>query len=209
MIEVIRFADSLAMSRGIASTANVESILLENIPGALSVEESKEDEDRNGVDWWVQTQTPKRIAVDAKVRTDDWSLRGQDDLAIETWSVIERRKIGWSRDPKKQTDYTLWLWTDTGRWCLVPFSMLCAITVDFWEGWIAIYKVRQQRTSMPDGQEYHSECVFVPRKVIWKEIYLRFSGVTESIPNKAAKIVATAIQPSQLLLFPGMYETRR
>ena len=38
------------------------------------------------------------------------------DIALETWSVIEKLKIGWTRDLNKRSDYVLWFWLDTKRW---------------------------------------------------------------------------------------------
>jgi hypothetical protein len=44
---------------------------------------------------------------------------------------------------------------------------------DCWEVWATFRKVRRQYTK---DRGYHSECVFVPRREIWSEIYRRFSG---------------------------------
>lgn len=168
------FGERLEMSHGQVSGASVESILLANIPGAVSVHPAHESNDRKGTDWWVEMRSGAHVSVDAKVRAEDWLSRGKDDLALETWSVIEARKIGWTRDASKRADYILWLWKDTGRWCLVPFQMLCGVFARQWEGWIKDYQTSRQHT--PDHGGYHSECVFVPRRVLWAEIYKQFGG---------------------------------
>ena len=122
----------------------------------------------------------KMLGVDAKVREIDWAATHpeEDDLALETWSVIEKQKVGWTRDESKRCDYILWLWTDSKRFCLVPFPMLCAAFKVRWREWKKIYKVRQQKTPWHGG-EYHSECVFVDRNEVWREIYRQCNGQTK------------------------------
>lgn len=172
------FTERLQWSEGYTTTATVDGVLLEYIPGATRIVKADREQDRRGTDWWVYRDCDRTLSVDAKVRQDDWAAThpNEDDLALETWSVVERKVPGWTRNPHKQTDYILWLWTVTRRWCLVPFPMLCAVFSHNWQKWAGSYKVRQQQT--PDGYDgsYHSECVFVPRKVIWTAMYDTFGG---------------------------------
>ena len=169
------FNDRLRMSQGQSENASVQSIILANIPGAVAVHSAHESNDRMGTDWWVETRGGSFLSVDAKVRSEDWASKGHDDLALETWSVVEAGQVGWTRDPAKRTDYVLWLWTDTGRWCLVPFQMLCAVFDAQWQAWTKAHKTRRQHTPNARGG-YHSECVFVPRRDVWAAIYSRFGG---------------------------------
>jgi hypothetical protein len=171
------FTERLGWSERYTTTATVNGVLMEYIPGALRVTKAVESDDRNGTDWWVYRSCDRTLSIDAKVRSEDWAARPepQDDLALETWSVVERNVPGWTRNERKRTDYILWLWTDSGRSCLVPFPMLCAVFMANWMEWRKQYKIAQQYT--PD-REYHSECVFVPRRVIWQAIYKRFGGST-------------------------------
>ena len=168
------FADQLTMSQGHATNADVKSVLLANIPGACNVHPAHAANDRRGTDWWVEMASGNFLSVDAKVRKEDWAAKGKDDLALETWSVVEAKKVGWTRDSAKRSDYILWLWTDTGRWCLVPFQMLCGVFSTNWEDWRKTYQTNKQHT--PDFGGYHSECVFVPRRDLWAAIYQHYSG---------------------------------
>jgi hypothetical protein len=168
------FRERLAMSHGMARGAQVAEIILRNIPGALNVQAAHPLNDRHGTDYWVEHSSGRHLSVDCKVRAQDWKPRGRDDLAIETWSVIEAGKIGWSRDQDKRTDFVLWFWVDTGRWCLVPFPMLCAVSQARWQEWKARYQTAQQKTPGGPGGSWTSECVFVPRPELWREIYRRF-----------------------------------
>lgn len=171
------FHERLAMSHGVSQSATVESILMANVPGAVAVQKASKTEDKSGVDWFVKIKNGKRLGVDCKIRSVDYANRGKDDLALETWSVIENNKVGWTRDSNKQTDYILWLWQDTGRWCLIPFHLLCAVFSNRWQEWKQVHKYSQQHTP-GNGTGYHSECVFVPRLEVWRAIYEQFGGKT-------------------------------
>ena len=176
------FWERMVMSDGVAAAASVADILIANIPGAIAVERADEADDRSGTDWWVRRFSGHDLAVDCKVREEDWATKPgsqrADDLALEVWSVREDKIPGWTLRQDKRTDYILWLWKDTGRWCLVPFPMLCAVFREHGEAWCADngYRRAVQATRRPDGTEYHSECVFVPRPVVWQAITNRYGG---------------------------------
>lgn len=169
---VFVFQDQLVMSHGAAASASVEDILLDGIPGATRVRPASVREDRRGTDWWVDRTNGAPLSIDAKVRKDDFARLGSDDLALEVWSVKEKRVVGWTRNEAKRHDYILWLWQETGRWCLVPFPLLCTVFRERFGEWMADYKHAVQDT---EGR-YHSECIFVPRLVVWRAIYERFGG---------------------------------
>ena len=171
------FDEQLVFSQGVAENASVEAILLANLPGACQVIPAHQSNDMNGTDWWVETRSGSFLSVDAKIRRTDWSAKGADDLALESWSVVEKNVVGWTRNTKKRTDYVLWLWKDTGRWCLVPFQMLCLVFEGNWQEWAQRYKTSRQLTSRDGWRDsYHSECIFVPRREVWAEIYRHFGG---------------------------------
>jgi len=174
------FREQMAMSQGVAVNNSIRDILLNGIPGAVSVSKAEEKDDRNGTDWWVTHVSENNISVDLKAREEDWASKPEplraDDLALETFSVIEKRIVGWTRRADKRTDYVLWFWKDSLRWCLIPFPMLCGVFSDHWEQWRKEYKTRRQMTTSAYGSDYHSECTFVPRLVVWRAIYLRYGG---------------------------------
>lgn len=172
-----RFGERLAMSCGHSTSVDVSRVLLDLIPGALQAHQAGKANDKAGVDWWVEMSSARHLAVDAKVRESDWRAKhpDKDDLALETWSVVESGKIGWTRDESKRCDFILWLWKDTGRHCLISFPMLCKAFQTHWQEWAIRYGTSRQRTPSVAGG-YHSECVFVPRREIWKSIYDIFGG---------------------------------
>ena len=175
------FSERMAMSQGVASNADIQGILLQEIPGALAVYPAHPTNDRRGVDWWIEMASGTHLAVDAKVRERDWAAThpDEDDLALETWSVMESQVPGWTRDASKRCDYVLWLWKDTGRFCLLPFPLLCRAFSEQWEAWRDQYRVSRQRTAWATG-DYRSECIFVPRQEVWRAIYQRIGGSQQS-----------------------------
>ena len=167
------FQDQLGLSHGIAGDRTVEAILLAHIPNAVSVEVSAVSDDKQGTDYWVYRNNAKPLSVDLKARNDDPMVSfGKDDLALETWSV-KGRKIGWTLDASRGTDYILWLFRPTKRWALVPFPMLCAVFTEHRDEWVARYS---SPTQSSNNRSWESECVFVPRREIWAAIYRHFGG---------------------------------
>lgn len=169
------FGEQVRMSAGVGQSLDIRLILMENIPGAVDATPSSKSEDRSGTDWWIKRKGNKPLSVDVKVRSKDYRTRGEDDLALETWSVKEVGKIGWTRDPNRTTDYVLWFWVDTGRWCLIPFQMLCRVFENKWQEWSMEYGTHTQFTPTPQGG-YHSECIFVPREIVWAAILKMYGG---------------------------------
>jgi hypothetical protein len=192
------FDERMAMSQGHVQHADVRAILLANIPGALNVTVAHTVNDRTGVDYWVE-MPGRHLSVDAKVREMDYALEGKDDLALETWSVIEKRVIGWTRNPDKRTDYILWLWKPTGRFCLLPFPMLCAVFTRYWQEWDRKYFNRKQKT--PE-RNYHSACVFVPRILVWRSIHDMYGGAPAkwdaTVERVELKAAACVVKPQSV-----------
>lgn len=172
------FNKKMRVAEGVASTRDVQQLLLVAIPGALQAIQSHSINDRKGCDYWIEHASGKWLSVDCKIRDKDFrEVTGEDDVALETWSVVEKRVPGWTLRKDKNTDYVLWFWRDSLRWCLVPFLPLCRVFEINASAWCGKYKTRQQFTPRHNGSGgYHSECVFVPRKAVWAEIYRYYSG---------------------------------
>lgn len=171
------FADELRMSQDESSNGRIEVILMNNIPGALRAFQAHQKNDRqHGIDWWVELASGRFMGIDCKIRKQDYAARGHDDLALETWSVVEKLIPGWTRVESKKTEYILWLWMETGRWTLIPFPMLCQVFSNYWQSWRKQYKTKTQATIWNGTVAYHSECVFVPRTVVWGSIATHYAG---------------------------------
>lgn len=180
---VFSFKDQLVISTGTSANPAIGAVLLDVMPGALRAMQALEVNDRQGIDWWLEMKSGERVGIDCKVREDDPKPRfGKDDLALETWSVVEKKIIGWTLDETKRTDYVLWLWKDTGRWCVVPFRLLVRAFKAKKDEWCRLYKVARQST---EGR-YQSECVFVDRAEVFREIYRQSNGHSASLKIERA-----------------------
>jgi hypothetical protein len=167
------FNHQLKISQGVSLGLDLRTLFMAELHGAIDAYPATKQEDKQGVDWWVEFPGV-RLAVDVKIRSVDYAERGEDDLALETWSVVGRR-IGWTLDPKKRCDYVLWYWKPTGRWCMIPFRQLLTVFHSEHISWRAAYKWKRQETIM-DGRAYESECVFVPRVAVLAAIARRYGG---------------------------------
>lgn len=170
------FEQQLDMSAGVDAGGKIGDVLRERVPGATAVVKASKRDDRNGTDYWIERRNGHALSVDCKVRTLDPVERfGLDDLALETWSVVEARRVGWSLDESKRTDYVLWWFSPTSRWCLIPFPQLLYSFRRRAEGWKRSMRVERQRTVRGEDS-WTSECVYVPRRDLWAAIYDDFSG---------------------------------
>lgn len=176
-MKTFTFQEQLIMSEeSIRENEDLETYLLAKIPLAASIRRAEKDDDKKGIDYWVTLLSGRVIGVDVKVRKTDWKKRGCDDVALECWSVVEKKIVGWTRDTQKQTDYILFLWRDTGRCMLLAFPVLCSIFLKHWEEWSKTYQTAYQLTENSRSSRWHSQCVYVPRRIIWQEVYLAFGG---------------------------------
>ena len=200
------FDERMRMSDGVSVGADFSVILRTNLVDVVRVERASQTDDRNGTDWWAITNSGRRLSIDCKVRGTDFALKGKDDLALETWSVVEKRIPGWTRNPDKRTDFILWRWS-SGRWCMVPFPMLCRVFTEYWEVWRNEFQRAVQHTPRGNGVGYHSECVYVPRRLVWSEIYRRFAGqpvreVPPHIPADPVPDIFHSDERGQTYLWP-------
>lgn len=162
------FNGDLSASKGILEACDVGEILRSRIPGCLKVKQADSAIDKTGVDWTAELQCGRIVGIDVKHRTQDYRARGKDDLALETWSVVGKR-VGWTRDFNKACEWILWVWGDTGRFCMIPFSPLCAVFDLNWQRWLDEFG-EQRQTSKRGSMRWQSECVYVPRLTVIQSV---------------------------------------
>ncbi len=105
----------------------------------------------------------RQIHIDVKIRSDDPREWGEDDIAVELYSVVEKKKRGYQNEV---CDYLLWGFEKTQRAVLVPFKPFQTYHAKyfaFWEKWRAELP---QTTVLKDGTTYHSTFCFVPFDLI-------------------------------------------
>ena len=182
-MSVYGFHDQIRMSQGVAVNAGVAEILLVQIPGALKAWRAEQQDDRNGTDWWVECESGHVLSIDVKARSTDYlATANKDDLALELFSDIDELKPGWSLRTDKRTDYILWFWEPTGRWCLVPFPMLCHVFRKYRDDWSKVYQHAVQ-WSIDGARRWRSECLFVDRKEVWRAIYRCYGKAFIKVPT--------------------------
>lgn len=115
-------------------------------------------DDKNGVDYWITTNKGNIKGIDLKIRDKDF---GNEDVALEIYSNIEKQTIGWTIDDKKITDYIIWYWCDTKRLLIIDYKQLRILAKEKIDHWEDKYFTAEQR-----NHGYTSLCVFVPIKEI-------------------------------------------
>mgnify|MGYP001594828730 CR=1 FL=1 len=122
------FDEQMGMADDPSVKAAISAYIRQNFTGVASIERASPADDKLGTDYWIILESGKKLSFDIKVRKTDFAYRDppQDDLALETWSVVGK-KIGWTQDPSKQTDFVLWFWKDSQRFLMISFPVLCSL----------------------------------------------------------------------------------
>jgi len=173
-----QFDEQMAMADDPAVKEAISAYIRQYFPGVASIERASPAEDKLGTDYWVVLESGKKLSFDIKVRKTDYAYRDppQDDLALERWSVVGK-KIGWTQDQNKQTDFILWYWKDSGRFCILSFLKLCSVFKERMTEWIIEYMDEiHTQTTFTDHGIYQSECVLVPREIVMQAIHAKFAG---------------------------------
>lgn len=160
--------------RSLSDTENfpLDDCLTQLFPDYLCSRGTSEAIDRAGADLEIFRKSG-HVFADLKVRDEDPRLWGADDLAVELYSVLEKRIRGYQN---RKADFLIWLFKPTGRAVMIDFQSFKKCydaNWDFWHFWRA---EKPQRTVMPDGTTYHSVHCYVPAKLFSagiKEVYAR------------------------------------
>lgn len=149
------FRKDMAWSHGQLSVTELWEILRPRFPNCVGLKGASESEDKRGTDYWLTKRSGGLIGIDAKIRrTDCRKFGGADDLCIE---LDSGRVIGWAMDRNKACDYIAWVWADTRRTYVAPFSQVLTITALNAERWKKVYGPK-----MVSNSTYKTEVCFVP-----------------------------------------------
>ena len=141
------------------------------------VEKTDIETDKTGVDYFAYIKGGVVVNVDAKRResgSSQYWKRGEPELAIETWSVVEK-VIGWTYNIKNKADYILYSFEpcDSNEWYFVPLQLLRKAAWDNGTNWRLRYGELTQHSN-----GWNSRCIFVPASVVIK-------AITETMKRKA------------------------
>ncbi len=153
-----------------STTANgrtFEAIILDTLPGIVSVTKTDTATDKTGIDYVAVLNGGACVFVDLKLRDAGCSKfwNGEEELALELWSVMPTRadrkdgKPGWTWDSSKATHYTLHAFhpADSEHVFILPFQLLRKAFRARARDWRSRYK-----TGIQESGKWKSECVFVP-----------------------------------------------
>ena len=114
--------------------------LLQWYPAIHHIEHSNKIDDIRGIDLLAHLDTGEALRIDAKFANYDPVIRyNQKNVNLEIWSSLGK-KVGWTRDPSKQTDVVIWHYEDTDRTLLIPFDPLRRCFEAYWKAWAGMYR---------------------------------------------------------------------
>ena len=144
------FYEKLSYSLGHQQTVDC-NILRSHIPKCIGVEKTSVDIDRTGVDYIATLQGGTKIFIDAKTRTPGCSRywKGEPELAIETWSVVEKKIPGWTFNEKSDVDYILYTFPkeDYAGCFFIPFQLLRSASIRCYPDWRKRFPKHYQRNN--------------------------------------------------------------
>ena len=182
------FADCLKWSEGVEVNANLLQHLVALVPGATGYRKANETEDWNGTDMWIDRTNGRALSVDFKhrricplktLKSDDACIEVVSQYTGEGQSPYDQqyiRKIGWTFDKKKQTDFIAYTWPsdeDHLRFWLVSFPLLCRAAIKNGRDWLQKYAPPSQTRNAT----YWTINCYVPREVIKAEIEKISEGI--------------------------------
>ncbi len=156
------FDTELKISEMEKTQEKIKQILTKHFKAEMVLKNPVKNQDDKGIDYYVYLPDYDVCTVDVKIRK---RKNRDNDVALETWSNIERQKIGWTRDKNKKTDFIMWLWQG-GEYLILPFTPLREVFEHYWQEWKEKFNWATQRTN----NLYNSECVFIPILYLKEEI---------------------------------------
>lgn len=173
-MEAHNFQRSKERSETPDAKAGIEKALHAQLPGLLAIHQAAKANDMAGIDYWLEFAGGIMRSVDVKMRSRDYEAEGKPGLALETWSNVDAKKVGWSRDPSKLCDYIMFYWLSSERSYLVDFRQLQPLFAREWQNWRGKYGPVIQPN---DGRNpYHSECLFMPTRDLAAALYWEYTN---------------------------------
>lgn len=139
-------------------------------PHCSEVVKTSVDFDRQGVDYIATLKGGIQIFIDAKTRVKGSSRywkHGEPELALEIYSVVESKKLGWTLSTESKAHYILYTFdpTDSDKFYVLPFQILRKVFVENGRQWIEKYGKKIQASD-----NWHSSAVFVPANVVMQAV---------------------------------------
>jgi hypothetical protein len=183
------FQEQLQFSEGVEVSDAILCHLVTLVPGGLGYEKAEKSDDRNGTDYWIKRRCGRDLSIDLKNRSFcPISRFNSDDACIELASVYDGkpsrpfvkehvRKLGWTIDKSKQTDFIVYTWptaTEARRFWVVSFPLLCRAAIDNCKAWMDSYI-----TKATPNEGYYTVNTYPPRLEVRRAIEFISEGIAE------------------------------
>ncbi len=172
------FQTQLDFSRGVREVSDIDTIR-NMIPGCISVLKTREEMDRQGVDYIARLRKGDELLIDAKTRVRGCSKywKSEPEVALEVWSVRpggkyqtpqSREKTGWTLSESKHVDLILYTFDpiDCDDVFLVSFPLLRMAFHRHFGKWTKPMNEGGFKRDIQDSFRWESECIFVPIGVV-------------------------------------------
>lgn len=146
------------------------SLLSKFIPNFKSVIKTDSETDKKGIDYIATLRDGSTITIDAKTRVKGSSKywkNNEPELALEQWSVVEQKKVGWVfKDSDQHPNYILYTFdrSDTDKFYFIPYLLLRKAAYRNWKQWEKMYGIKYQPNNSHGG--YTSSAIFIPANTL-------------------------------------------
>lgn len=171
------FRERIDFSRGQREQTDIAT-LKSMIDGCATVVKTDLATDKSGVDYIATLRGGAKLRVDAKTRQKGCSQywkHGTPELALEKWSVVPTDSydgaVGWTLCESKDLDLVFFKFhpSDCDTAYLLSYHHLRMAFRRNCVRWEERFKVDTQ-TTVYDGRQWRSRCVFVPVPVVERAI---------------------------------------
>lgn len=171
MSTITDFHVDLARSQTPALYAAVWKAISKCFPEALALIPSHTENDKLGVDYWIEFAGGKMEALDVKIRSRDYFSTDNRTACLELIANTNSGKLGWPIDPTKRTDWILFYYADTGRYVLYHARELRAAVLAYLPHLKSVGKPFTTRTKSGSGS-YDSTGIIVSHSDLKKCVSL-------------------------------------
>jgi|GEM_PF-1842846 len=151
MSAVTDFNADLARSQTPAIHAAVWKAISEREPEALAIHPAHPENDKIGVDYWIEYQHVRMEGLDVKIRAQDYLHKDPRTAFIELIANTRTGKLGWTVDPLKRTDWILFYYIDTDRHVLYAARQLRNAVIIYREYLIGVGRPQTTATKSRGG----------------------------------------------------------
>lgn len=171
------FADCYEFSMGSRKQFDID--MLKSHIRCERIEKTNAETDKQGIDYIVTFKDGSTMTVDAKARKPGASKywKAGPELALEQYSVVEMKKVGWLfKESTVHPDYILYTFdkADANCFYIIPFVLLKKVAYTHWRDWERQYGIKKQPNDSFGG--YTSTALFVPAGVLLDAVSEEMTG---------------------------------